>query len=75
MTTKDYNFMFERQGGCCAICGKHQSKLSPKLSLGIDHDHKTNKVRELLCTKCNIEVGFVENGNLVAVIEYIKKHT
>lgn len=50
MSVQDYEEMFARQGGGCWICGavpgdgKH---------LDIDHDHQTNKVRGLLCNRCN----------------------
>lgn len=43
----------EEQKGCCAICGKHQSKLKSKLH--VDHCHVTGKVRQLLCKTCNIK--------------------
>ncbi|MCH8329663.1 MAG: hypothetical protein IIB81_04705, partial [Nanoarchaeota archaeon] len=51
LTIEDYNNMFIEQGGCCGICGTHQSKL--KLRLAVDHDQKTGKVRGLLCNNCN----------------------
>jgi len=51
ITPNDYNQLFQQQNGCCAICGKHQSKL--KRRLDVDHDHKTDKVRGLLCNYCN----------------------
>ena len=51
ITPDDYNQLFQQQNGCCAICGKHQSKL--KRRLDVDHDHKSGKVRGLLCNPCN----------------------
>lgn len=40
----------------------------------IDHDHKTNKVRGLLCSKCNLGIGMFEDNseNLKNAIEYLK---
>jgi hypothetical protein len=55
ITLEDYNRMFNKQGGCCAICGKHQSELRKKLH--VDHNHKTGKVRGLLCQNCNSVIG------------------
>jgi len=46
-----YNKLFTQQGGCCGVCSKHQSTLSRRLD--VDHDHKTGKVRGLLCNYCN----------------------
>ena len=51
---------YESQAKCgCAICGKFLSAHSKiKRERGhIDHDHKTGKVRELLCDKCNMGLG------------------
>ncbi len=42
---------FEKQKGCCAICGKHQSQF--KMRLALDHNHRTGKLRGLLCYRCN----------------------
>ena len=54
----DYNDMFIEQKGCCALCGKHQLKTEG--ALAVDHNHKTKKVRGLLCKKCNIGLGYYE---------------
>lgn len=51
ITEAQYLKMFDKQQGCCAICGKHQSEL--KMRLDVDHDHKLNFVRGLLCRYCN----------------------
>lgn len=58
VTEADYDRMFKEQKGCCAICGKHQSEFVKALC--IDHNHKTEKVRGLLCKSCNLDLGVYE---------------
>lgn len=74
ITLADYRAMFEKQGGNCAICGTHQSFLSR--SLAVDHDHKTGKLRQLLCTNCNMILGGSKESETIlqACVDYIKKH-
>jgi Autographiviridae endonuclease VII len=48
----DYEAMFERQGGACAICKR------TGLTLCVDHCHLTGEVRGLLCIRCNSAIGF-----------------
>lgn len=59
MNSEDYDAWYEKQKGYCAICGFHQSDL--KRSLCVDHDHKTGKVRGLLCDDCNKGLGFFDD--------------
>lgn len=63
ITVEDYQNLFERQNGLCAICGRPETTVSrtrkPK-SLAVDHDHVTGKVRALLCQECNIGLGNYE---------------
>jgi len=47
--------LFKEQKGLCAIC-----KTSTKLV--IDHDHKTGKIRGLLCHNCNIGLGNMKDS-------------
>ena len=59
ITIDDYDKIFKEQKGKCLICGKHQSKLSHRLH--VDHDHKTNQIRGLLCFICNTKLGWFED--------------
>ena len=69
----DYNNLFNKQNGCCAICGKHQSELNRKLS--VDHNHNTGVVRGLLCRNCNSAIGLLkEDVNIINnALKYINK--
>lgn len=51
ITLEEWKQILERQGNACAICGDRKAKLV------IDHSHKTNKVRGLLCNQCNTGLG------------------
>ncbi|GAA0455663.1 hypothetical protein GCM10009544_17980 [Streptomyces stramineus] len=44
----EYDELLRLQGGRCAICGGTR-----KQRLSVDHCHKTNLVRGLLCRMCN----------------------
>ena len=69
MTPEEYNELFARQGGVCRICSQPQQERR----LSIDHDHKTDKVRGLLCIKCNLVLGMANDNIeiLNAAIEYL----
>lgn len=67
----DYNTMFEAQNGVCKICGTPPDSNGKIKRLHIDHDHKTGKVRGLLCVTCNTGLGFVEAG-VEKFINYLK---
>ena len=49
ITLRQYNRMLRAQSGVCAICGT-PPKVVP---LNVDHDHKTKRIRGLLCHMCN----------------------
>jgi hypothetical protein len=53
----DYAAMLEGQGGCCKICGSDQPASNGKAEFCVDHDHRSGRVRGLLCNKCNIGLG------------------
>jgi len=47
-----YQSLLDSQKGVCAICGNPSRR-----KLNFDHDHKTMKVRGLLCSPCNTGLG------------------
>jgi hypothetical protein len=73
MSLSEYDNIYSLQGGVCAICGK-TNKNGNRLS--VDHDHKTGKIRELLCANCNIVLGYAHDDRnvLFKMIEYLNKH-
>ena len=69
----EYENILNRQGGVCAICGKSPNK---EKSLVVDHDHVTEKVRGLLCQKCNLALGQFQDSpiNLLSAINYLENN-
>jgi hypothetical protein len=56
LTPKLFECMVLAQLGRCAVCG-----LLTAPDLHVDHDHRTNKVRGLLCGKCNKAIGLLND--------------
>ena len=83
ITTEQYNFMLQTQGGVCAICGtdeaggRRSGRGGALEHFFIDHDHNTGKVRGLLCNNCNRVLGFVDDNTeiLTRMVEYLTNHT
>jgi hypothetical protein len=72
ITLDEHTQMYEAQNGVCAICkGEGDGKWK---KLCVDHDHKTGKVRQLLCRNCNMVLGQVgDNINLLEeMIKYLQ---
>lgn len=66
ISNTDYESMYHKQDGRCGICKK-----STRLS--IDHDHKTGRVRGLLCTSCNTAIGKLGDSieGIQAAMDYL----
>ncbi len=47
----EYKKLLEKQANVCAICKKTPEDNGK--ALAVDHDHKTNRIRGLLCYFCN----------------------
>src|ERR1035437_5779833 len=74
ITLDEVTQIIDKQEGKCAICGKHQDELNK--ALVIDHNHKTEKVRGLLCNKCNMGLGhFYDDIELLSqAIAYLRNN-
>ena len=72
LSVEKYNAMLDAQEGVCLICGGINKGKLEGVPLGVDHDHKTNKIRGLLCSPCNSKLGWFED-NREALLEYTKK--
>ena len=66
----DYNVMLKNQNGKCAICQIPQSSL--KYALCVDHCHETDRIRGLLCDKCNMGLGIFNDD--VTILEEARKY-
>lgn len=68
MTLEDYDRMLKEQDGHCKLCPNVIGTVR-QARLDIDHCHRTNKVRGLLCRRCNMLIAaFDELG-----LELLKK--
>lgn len=56
LTQEKYQEMFDNQKGVCNICHMSETAKDKKF-LSVDHDHKTGKIRGLLCGNCNKSLG------------------
>lgn len=59
MTWADFTDLLEQQDGVCAICRGLPN--GPGTRLHIDHCHNSDKVRGLLCGKCNTAIGLLDD--------------
>ena len=71
LSVEQYEQMCKDHNHVCAICNKPEPRKNGRLC--VDHNHKTDKVRGLLCSKCNAGLGlFKDNPKLLLkAIEYL----
>jgi len=75
LTCDEWDKLYKKQEGCCAICGVHQSELGEALC--VDHDHETSKIRGLLCKKCNLGIGNLKHDaeNCLKAYQYLRQRS
>ena len=71
ITMDQWNTMYNEQGGSCKICDKDLVKSKAHT----DHNHKTGKVRGILCGSCNRGLGLFQDnwGLLISGAKYLLK--
>jgi len=78
LTQVQYDQLFQEQNGKCAICGypERESVGGTPKRLSVDHNHQTDKVRALLCSRCNSAIGLMDEDpiRLGSAITYLEMH-
>lgn len=64
-----YNMNLEQReamGQRCAICGREDRPV-------VDHDHRTGRIRGILCHRCNIALGHLGDSpnRLLSAVMYL----
>ena len=62
ITLEEKEALMTAQGGQCGVCRRD---LTGKIC--VDHDHKTGKIRGILCSTCNSGLGFF--GDSIEIIQ------
>lgn len=76
----DYMLMFNNQKGLCKICNNTETAKQVNSDairmLAVDHCHKTGRIRGLLCSRCNLALGQMNDNIeiLLSAIEYLKQN-
>ena len=73
LTIEGWEDIFNAQGRCCAVC----KSTDPRGKVWhTDHDHRTNKLRGILCAKCNLALGQVDDSVdvLKRLAQYLEEH-
>jgi len=81
ITLEEYERMYEEQGGSCKICGGTDTRQwrdgrTQRVKLFVDHEHKTNRIRGLLCNKCNVGVAMFNDSEdiMLRAAKYLKEN-
>lgn len=79
LTRGQYDQMRSAQNDTCAICKQPEAVLRPSGSvknLAVDHCHDTGKIRELLCSNCNMMLGLLGDDpeRMERAAEYLREH-
>jgi hypothetical protein len=70
ISREEYERRFIQQDGKCAICRTPKAE-----TLCVDHCHKTEKIRGLLCRQCNRAIGLFGEDveKLLAAVRYLNE--
>lgn len=78
ITLEDYNRMWNNQNGRCAACSEPETATWNNIVklLAVDHNHRTGKVRALLCQRCNCALGNIGDSieRLKNLINYLESN-
>ena len=72
LSSHDIQKLLQKQNFKCAIC---KTSFNIKQKEHIDHNHQKGYIRGLLCRKCNLGIGFLQDSPkiLMSAIVYLKR--
>lgn len=72
ITKEHFDEILKKQNNQCSICSIHLTEKNTH----IDHCHNSNRVRSLLCSRCNQAIGLLDESieRLSSAIQYLKDH-
>jgi hypothetical protein len=72
MSIQQIEDMIAAQNGKCPIC---ETPFKSTKLMSLDHDHKTGRVRQLLCSKCNTALGLLNEDpqRFNRAVQYLNK--
>ena len=77
ITQEEFDVLWFVFRGCCGICGCNLRLPLPQRGqpldvVALDHDHKTGKIRGLLCNACNKAIGLFKED--VSILQKAKEY-
>lgn len=79
LTEEDFESMLEAQNHKCKICNNniYRNAKSRKQKTCIDHCHTSGKVRGILCHRCNVSIGLMDDDpdRIEAMLNYLKNNS
>lgn len=78
ITKEEYDVLLSNQNNKCKVCEQEEltkGRGGKVRKMAVDHCHKTNKIRGLLCAKCNQALGLLDDNveSLKRAIKYLEK--
>jgi hypothetical protein len=76
LSRAEYDEMYRDQGNGCAICGESDVGKRSGFNLSIDHCHSSGSIRGLLCSRCNLALGYLRDDADLAekAAAYLRSH-
>lgn len=65
ITLSEYDNMFITQNGRCAVCKTENPGRTQSRRFCVDHNHRTNMIRGLLCHSCNLLLGNAKDNPIL----------
>ena len=72
VTQADLDFLWSLHDGRCPLCSRALER-RPR-GYAIDHDHRTGRIRGLICSRCNRSLGMLGDSveSIERVLRYVK---